>query len=258
MPGNAGFPPPYPVGAAPRKRVSPWVWVAIATGFLVACVAGLVGLQKLKEIEKARQLRTRYLTIFRNQPDLLATLDGREGLTEIHGHYSRFGPKRLIGLPVPTGGQKPGSDGPTTQALIIFDTGPTVTVVFHELKAYAVTQKSAIDAKDNLEDPFLAVAGFLADKNVTVVEIGMMSVGDYDAQLIEISDGKSDPIRAFICPSLENAIVKLEIPFEHSKNKVSSRYELSRVTLSIDEELFRIPRGFEDVSHLYKKLPDAR
>lgn len=252
-PGNAGSPPPFPVGTASRKRLSPWIWVAIATGFLFVCVVGLVGLQKLNEIEEARQLRAKYLAIFINQPDLLATFDAREGLTEIHGQYSRLGSKRFIALPVPTADQEPGSPGPTTRAVVIFDIGPTVTVVFHEFKAFAITQKSALDSKSTLEDPFLGAMGMLDDRNVTVVEIGPTRIGDYDVQVIEISDGKSAPIRAYICPALKDAIVRLEIPFEHTKDKTSSQYELSKVMLEFDKSLFQVPASYSDVSYAYRK-----
>ncbi len=242
--GTGGFAGTYSI-EPPSSRISLLKWLSIGVASIVVVVIGTSSLLSLRGSFESRAMREKYRTIFREQPDLVAEVSGYEG-HDIRGRYSRQGPKRMIEIPLPRSAIMGTSASGTTNAVVLFDDGPNVTVVFHEFKVFTVMTKDSLRKETkvaDVTDPFAIVQKVIQSPGATVEEVGPSTVGDYEVQLVLLNDGRPEPIRVYYSPQFRNAILQLEVPASFT-DFGTGRYILSDVSLSPDASLVAVPTHY--------------
>lgn len=256
----------------PKPLLSRRMRIFLVIGVLASTAFSFAVFYRVSENEKALFVREKYAALFRTQPNLTAKLFSRKFGQDFSCTYSRLGQRRLFDFMMERAKRPGASVAKPSRFTILFDAGQDMTVILHDRKAYrkrprAVPESSTeFDslskylkqegfAEDSIaagmlrgavNDPFMSVAYLLESSSVTVTEEGPFQIGDYETILVLINDGKPEPIRAFYCPELGNAVVRLEVPAAFLATKSSIEYELSKIVLEVDPLLHEIPQQYSE------------
>ncbi len=246
---QTSYGPPASMTVQPRKRISAGLVTAIA--FLILVVAGFGVLIKMMSDSGTGRLSTgaareKYVPILENQPDFSASLSGTENGGSVSGKCASLGDDFLMEANAPKSWFLGVSASGTTPVVAILHKDDKITVISHEFWFYMPTTKSQLGIQ-GLNDPFSEVAVIAAAKTTTITEAGTEQVGDFETNVLLLSQPGAEPVQVNIAPALGNLIVKLDIPASANKAKTAIHYTLSNVSLTVDPEMFRVPTSYKKV-----------